>query len=82
MEYYNFRRLHSAIGYVAPAAVLAGRAEAIWATRDRKLEAARCRRQRRWKEESTRTTSQNGPQSTIVTQDVSDPSLQHALAVH
>ena len=82
VEYYNFRRLHSAIGYVAPAAVLAGRAEAIWATRDRKLEAARCRRQRRWKEESTRTTSQNGPQSTIVTQDVSDPSLQHALAVH
>jgi len=82
VEYYNFRRLHSAIGYVAPADVLAGRAETIWAARDQKLEAARHRRQRRWKEEATKTTSQNGPQSTIVTQEVSNPSPQLALAVH
>jgi putative transposase len=40
---YNHHRLHSAIGFVTPAAMLAGRAE-IWATRDRKLEAARARR--------------------------------------
>src|SRR5437660_1645329 len=41
---YNEVRLHSAIGYVAPAAKLAGREQAIFADRDRKLEAARERR--------------------------------------
>ncbi len=46
--YYNNKRLHSATGYIAPADKLAGREQAIWATRDRKLEAAReLRRQRR-----------------------------------
>jgi putative transposase len=44
----NAVRLHSALGYVAPNDVLAGRQRAIWAARDRKLEAAReLRRQRR-----------------------------------
>jgi transposase InsO family protein len=48
VEHYNTRRLHSAIGYVAPLDKLEGRAEAIWAARDRKLAAAReARRQRR-----------------------------------
>ena len=41
VEHYNNVRLHSAIGYITPADFLAGRAEAIWAERDRKLEAAR-----------------------------------------
>ena len=41
VEHYNTVRLHSAIGYVTPADVLAGRAAAIWAERDAKLEAAR-----------------------------------------
>jgi putative transposase len=41
---YNHYRLHSAIGFVTPADMLAGRAEEIWAARDRKLEAARARR--------------------------------------
>lgn len=41
---YNHHRLHSAIDYVTPADKLAGRAEAILAERDRKLEAARERR--------------------------------------
>ena len=41
---YNEVRLHSAIGYVAPAAKLAGRDLAIFAERDRKLAAARERR--------------------------------------
>lgn len=48
IEHYNGVRLHSAIGYVTPNDVLAGRQEAIWAERDRKLEAAReARRLRR-----------------------------------
>lgn len=48
VAYYNNTRLHSAIGYVAPADKLAGREEAIWQTRDDKLENAReHRRQRR-----------------------------------
>jgi putative transposase len=48
VEHYNAVRLHSAIGYVTPHDLIAGRAAAIWADRDRKLEAARAlRRQRR-----------------------------------
>lgn len=45
VEHYNTARLHSAIGYVAPADKLAGREAAIFAERDRKLEEARGRRQ-------------------------------------
>lgn len=44
VAYYNQQRLHSAIGFITPADMLAGRAEAIWAARDQKLEAARARR--------------------------------------
>lgn len=44
VTHYNDVRLHSAIGYVAPRAVLEGRAAAIHAARDQKLEAARVRR--------------------------------------
>lgn len=48
VEHYNEVRLHSAIGYVTPADMLAGREPEIWAERDRKLEGAReLRRQRR-----------------------------------
>lgn len=47
VEHYNIVRLHSAIGYVTPADVLAGRAAAIWAERDAKLEAARASRAER-----------------------------------
>lgn len=48
IEHYNAVRLHSALGYVTPNDVLAGREKAIWAERDRKLEAAReARRLRR-----------------------------------
>jgi putative transposase len=42
--HYNGVRLHSAIGYVAPADKLAGRDREILAERDRKLDAARRRR--------------------------------------
>jgi transposase InsO family protein len=42
--HYNEVRLHSAIGYIAPADKLAGRDRAILAERDRKLDEARQRR--------------------------------------
>ena len=41
VEYYNGVRLHSALGYITPNDCLAGRGEAIWTARDRKLEDAR-----------------------------------------
>lgn len=44
VAHYNTVRLHSAIGYITPADHLAGRGAAIWAERDRKLEAARTAR--------------------------------------
>jgi putative transposase len=44
VAYYNEVRLHSAIGYVAPADKLAGRDPVIFADRDRELDAARERR--------------------------------------
>jgi transposase InsO family protein len=47
VDHYNHVRLHSAIGYIAPADKLAGREEEIWAARDRKLESARAERKRR-----------------------------------
>lgn len=39
--YYNIKRLHSAIGYIAPKDKLEGREQRIFADRDRKLKAAR-----------------------------------------
>jgi len=47
VAHYNNVRLHSAIGYVAPADKLNGREEEIFRERDRKLEAARELRKRK-----------------------------------
>ncbi len=47
VEHYNTVRLHSAIRFVTPADLLAGRPEEIHAARDRKLEQAREQRQLR-----------------------------------
>lgn len=44
VAHYNEVRLHSAIGYITPADKLAGREQAIFAERGRKLQAARKRR--------------------------------------
>lgn len=44
VDHYNGVRLHSAIGYIAPNDFLAGRAKAIWADRDHKLDLARQQR--------------------------------------
>jgi transposase InsO family protein len=46
VAHYNGARLHSALGYITPNDFLAGRATAIHAERDRKLEAARVARRR------------------------------------
>jgi len=47
VDHYNTVRLHSAIGFVTPADMLAGRQKEIHAARDRKLEEARRQRQLR-----------------------------------
>ena len=47
VEHYNNVRLNSAIGYITPKDILAGRQQEIHAERDRKLEAARKQRQTR-----------------------------------
>ena len=49
VAHYNEQRLHSAIGYITPKDKLAGRAEAILAAREAKLDAARQARKARRK---------------------------------
>ena len=44
VEYYNTKRLHSAIGYITPKDKLEGKEKDIFAERDRKLYVARERR--------------------------------------
>ena len=61
VAYYNQVRLHSAIGYVAPADKLAGREKAIHAERDRKLDAARERRRAAREANGSRLTSTARP---------------------
>lgn len=47
VDHYNTVRLHSAIGFITPADMLAGRQAEIHAARDRKLDEARQLRQKR-----------------------------------
>ena len=50
VEYYNTKRLHSAIGYITPKDKLEGKKKEIFAERDRKLADARDKRKTRRKE--------------------------------
>lgn len=68
VEYYNNRRLHSAIGFITPADMLAGRGAAIWAARDQKLEAARARRQALWQAGRGNPASPDTRGSTLISQ--------------
>lgn len=54
---YNSHRLHSGIGYVTPADKLAGREQAIFDERDRKLAEARTRRARKRQQQREETTA-------------------------
>jgi len=67
VAYYNHTRLHSAIGYVTPKEKLDGKEKAIFAGRDRKLEAARERRkaQRRAAREASLATPGPEPTTTV-----------------
>jgi putative transposase len=56
--HYNTARLHSAIGYIAPKNKLEGKADAIFAERDRKLTEARKRRKQIREEQHDRRQSQ------------------------
>jgi hypothetical protein len=60
VEHYNRVRLHSALGYVAPADYLAGRAPAIYAARNRKLAEARQRRAVRRRESTSPAACEKG----------------------
>jgi putative transposase len=82
VAYYNHQRLHSAIGFVTPADMLADRAPTIWAARDQKLEAARARRRALWTQRSADTSSQTALQSTIAFPIDPEGHPISALAVH
>lgn len=71
VEHYNTERLHSAIGYLAPADKLAGRETAIFTERDRKLDEARRRRQ------AARAARSSSQPSQVATANVEDDNEHH-----
>ena len=64
VAYYNAVRLHSATGYITPKDKLEGRDKAIFAERDRKLEAARERRKAQRAAARATTLATPGPEAT------------------
>ena len=75
IEHYNTVRLHSAIGYIAPADKLNGKAEEIFKERDQKLEAAREQRKIK-RQQAYEKNAQSGasgyPLTQTATQSISD----------
>ncbi len=71
VAHYNGMRLHSAIGYITPNDMLAGRKAAIHAERDRRLEAARDERATRRQLARAETACPNVPPSQPQTVSVS-----------
>jgi len=65
VDHYNRVRLHSAIGYVTPQDMLAGRQAEIHAARDRKLEQARRQRQLRRQQALHSTSARSGSAVTM-----------------
>lgn len=59
IHHYLHIRLHSAIGYITPADMMAGKQQEIWRERDRKLEEAREQRRLRRQKASRRHAHQN-----------------------
>jgi transposase InsO family protein len=82
VTHYNHQRLHSAIGFVTPADMLAGRADVIWAARDQKLEAARARRRALWKEPPEQTASQDRAGATIATRSIPNALPEYPAVLH
>ncbi|MEK6598461.1 MAG: IS3 family transposase [Gemmatimonadota bacterium] len=82
VAYYNHERLHSAIGFIPPAAMLAGRAAAIWETRKRKLQTARARRRAAFQRLVEETPSQDAPGSTIGDPAKGYTGSESAIGVH
>ena len=64
VDHYNTVRLHSAIGFVTPADMLAGRQQEIHTARDRKLEVARQQRQIRRQQAAAKRDTLNLPGET------------------
>ena len=69
VDRYNTVRLHSAIGYVTPQDILAGRQAEIHAARDRKLEEARRQRQLRRQQAPSSLFARLGSAGTITSPD-------------
>ena len=67
IEHYNDVRLHSTIGYIAPADKLAGRHEEIFKERDRKLEEA-CELRSKKRQEASVQLSRSIPGAVPLTQ--------------
>jgi len=63
IQVYNEQRLHSAIGYITPRAMLEGRRAEIHAARDRKLELARQRREQTAEAQRGTSTSSSNDQA-------------------
>lgn len=68
VEHYNTRRLHSAIGYIAPKDKLEGRAKEIFSARDKKLETARQLRKERRCNNNFQRTKMKKPEFLVVNQ--------------